>query len=146
MMEDRVLGLKVREVYEHPAATVLLKAHADLESLVFTRSQLKFKPVVENEWSDLAYAGLVDEPLYEDLNAFVDSSQEVVNGTVRVKLHKGTARVVGRESEDALYSEDMVSFDTGGVTDDIDQTDAVGFAKYHGIQGRLRGSLDEDTG
>jgi len=138
MMEDRVLGLKVREVYEHPAATVLLKAHSDLESLVFTRSQLKFKPIVENEWSDLAYAGLVDEPLYDDLNAFVDSSQEVVNGTVRVKLHKGTARVVGRESEDALYSEDMVSFDTGGVTDDIDQTDAVGFAKYHGIQGRLR--------
>ena len=144
MMEDRVLGLKVHEVYEHPAATVLLEAHADLESLVFTRSQLKFKPVVENEWSDLAYAGLVDEPLYDDLNAFIDSSQEVLNGTVRVKLHKGTARVVGRESKDALYSEDMVSFDTGGVTDDIDQTDAVGFAKYHGIQGRLRKSLERD--
>jgi len=143
MMEDRVLGLKVREVYEHPAATVLLKAHRDLESLVFTRRQLKFKSVVENEWSDLAYAGLVDEPLFADLNAFVDSSQHVVNGTVRVKLHKGTARVVGRESDDALYSEDMVSFDTGGVTDDIDQTDAVGFAKYHGIQGRLRKGLDE---
>jgi len=140
MMEDRVLGLKVREVYEHPAATVLLKAHRDLESLVFTRRQLKFKSVVENEWSDLAYAGLVDEPLFADLNAFVDSSQRVVNGTVRVKLHKGTARVVGRESDDALYSEDMVSFDTGGVTDDIDQTDAVGFAKYHGIQRRLRES------
>lgn len=142
MMEDRVLGLKVREVYEHPAATVLLKAHADLESLVFTRRQLKFKSTIENEWSDLAYAGLVDEPLFDDLNAFVDSSQEVVNGTVRVKLHKGTARVVGRESDDALYSEDMVSFDTGGVTDDIDQTDAVGFSKYHGIQGRLRKNLD----
>ncbi|MFW5984456.1 MAG: argininosuccinate synthase [Halobacteria archaeon] len=146
MMEDRVLGLKVREVYEHPAATTLLKAHADLESLVFTRAQTKFKSVVENEWSDLAYAGLVDEPLFDDLNAYVDSSQDAVNGTVRVKLHKGTARVVGRESEDALYSEDMVSFDTGGVTDDIDQTDAVGFAKYHGIQGRMHKSLDERDG
>ena len=143
MMEDRVLGLKVREVYEHPAATTLLKAHADLESLVFTRSQLKFKSVVENEWSDLAYAGLVDEPLFDDLNAYVKSSQEAVNGTVRVKLHKGTARVVGRESDDALYSEDMVSFDTGGVTDDIDQTDAVGFAKYHGIQGRMRNAQND---
>ncbi|MFP4175441.1 MAG: argininosuccinate synthase, partial [Halobacteriales archaeon] len=146
MMEDRVLGLKVREVYEHPAATTLLAAHADLESLVFTRSQLKFKSVVENEWSDLAYAGLVDEPLFDDLNAYVDSSQDAVNGTVRVKLHKGTARVVGRESGDALYSEDMVSFDTGGVTDDIDQTDAVGFGKYHGIQGRMHKSLDERDG
>jgi argininosuccinate synthase len=145
MMEDRVLGLKVREVYEHPAATTLLTAHADLESLVFTRSQLKFKSVVENEWSDLAYAGLVDEPLFDDLNAYVDSSQESVNGKVRVKLHKGTARVVGRESDDALYSEEMVSFDTGGVTDDIDQTDAVGFAKYHGIQGRMHKSLDDEN-
>ena len=144
MMEDRVLGLKVREVYEHPAATTLLTAHADLESLVFTRSQLKFKSVVENEWSDLAYAGLVGEPLFDDLNAYIESSQEAVNGVVRVKLHKGTARVVGRESDDALYSEEMVSFDTGGVTDDIDQTDAVGFAKYHGIQGRMHKSLDAD--
>jgi len=143
MMEDRVLGLKVREVYEHPAATVLLKAHRDLESVVFTRRQLKFKSIVENEWRDIDYAGLIEEPLYDDLCAFIDSSQEAVNGTVRIKLHKGTARVIGRESDDALYSEDMVSFDTGGVTDSIDQTDAVGFSKYHGIQGRLRKELDE---
>ncbi|MDY6779628.1 MAG: argininosuccinate synthase, partial [Halobacteria archaeon] len=92
---------------------------------------------VEEEWADLAYAGLVNEPLFDDLNAFVESSQESVTGTVRVKLHKGTARVVGRESDEGLYSEGMVSFDTGSVTDDIDQTDAVGFSKYHGIQGRL---------
>ncbi len=138
MMEDRVLGLKVREVYEHPAATVLLKAHEDLESLVLTRSQLKFKSGVEEEWSELAYKGLVNEPLYDDLNAFIESTQENVTGTVRVKLHKGTARVVGRESPYGLYGEEMVSFDTGSVTQDIDQTDAVGFSKYHGIQGRFR--------
>jgi argininosuccinate synthase len=138
MIEDRVLGLKVREVYEHPAATVLLAAHRDLEGLVLTRAQRKFKKQIETEWSDLAYQGLVNEPLFDDLNAFVASSQEPVTGTVRVKLHKGTARPVGRRSPNGLYSEDMVSFDTGGVTDDIDQTDAVGFAKYHGIQGRMR--------
>ena len=138
MIEDRVLGLKVREVYEHPAATVLLAAHRDLEGLVLTRAQRKFKRTIETEWSDLAYQGLVNEPLFDDLNAFVASSQEPVTGTVRVKLHKGTSRPVGRRSPNGLYSEDMVSFDTGGVTDDIDQTDAVGFAKYHGIQGRMR--------
>ncbi len=138
MMEDRVLGLKVREVYEHPAATTLLKAHRDLESLVFTRRQLKHKQGIETEWSDLAYAGLVDEPLFHDLQAYVDSSQEQVTGSVRVKLHKGSVRVVGRESPHALYEGGMVSFDEGSVTDSIDQTDAVGFSKYHGIQGRMR--------
>lgn len=143
MIEDRVLGLKVREVYEHPAATVLLKAHEDLEGLVLTRPQRKFKQTIETEWSDLAYKGLVNEPLFRDLNAFVDSSQETVTGTVRVKLHKGTARVVGRESPYGLYSEGMVSFDTGSVTEDIDQSDAVGYSKYHGIQGRLRKQLED---
>lgn len=142
MIEDRVLGLKVREVYEHPAATVLLKAHRDLEGLVLTRAQRKFKQAVETEWSDLAYKGLVNEPLFTDLNAYVDSSQERVSGTVRVKLQRGTARVVGRESPHGLYSEGMVSFDTGSVSADIDQTDAVGYSKYHGLQGRLRKQLE----
>ncbi|MDY6764454.1 MAG: argininosuccinate synthase [Halobacteria archaeon] len=137
MIEDRVLGLKVREVYEHPAATVLLKTHADLESLVLTRSQLKFKNLIEEEWSELAYKGLVNEPLYEDLNAFIDSTQEKVTGEVRVKLSKGNIQVVGRESRFGLYSEDMASFDTGSMTDTIDQTDAEGYSKYHGLQGRL---------
>ncbi|MFP4633224.1 MAG: argininosuccinate synthase, partial [Halobacteriales archaeon] len=113
MMEDRVLGLKVREVYEHPAATTLLTAHRDLESLVFTRRQIKHKRSIETEWSDLAYSGLVEEPLFDDLTAYVDSSQRNVTGTVRVKLHKGSARVVGRESPNALYEGGMVSFDEG---------------------------------
>ncbi|MFB6283881.1 MAG: argininosuccinate synthase [Halobacteria archaeon] len=143
MIEDRVLGLKVREVYEHPAASVLLKAHEDLEGLVLTRKQRKFKEIVENEWTDLAYKGLVNEPLFDDLSAFIDSSQEKVTGTVSVKLHKGTAQVVGRESPYGIYSEGMVSFDTGTVTADIDQTDAVGYSKYHGLQGRLTKDIED---
>ncbi|PQV43334.1 argininosuccinate synthase [Methanohalophilus euhalobius] len=133
MIEDRVLGLKARENYEHPAATVLLTAHRDLEKLVLTRSELKFKAMVDAEWSELAYLGLVDEPLYEDLNAFIDSTQQRVTGTVTVKLYKGNVYIMARTSPNGLYSEDLVSFDSKV----IDQQDAEGFSKYHGFQARL---------
>ncbi|WP_333787589.1 argininosuccinate synthase [Methanomethylovorans sp.] len=133
MIEDRVLGLKARENYEHPAATVLLAAHRDLEKLVLTRLELKFKKIVDEQWSELAYSGLVDEPLYHDLNAFIDKTQERVTGTVTVKLYKGSVTMLARTSAYALYSEDLVSFDTSS----IDQKDAEGFAKYHGFQARL---------
>ncbi|APH39561.1 argininosuccinate synthase [Methanohalophilus halophilus] len=133
MIEDRVLGLKARENYEHPAATVLLTAHRDLEKLVLTRSELKFKAMVDAEWSELAYLGLVDEPLYEDLNAFIDSTQKRVTGTVTVKLYKGNVYIMARTSPNGLYSEDLVSFDSKV----IDQKDAEGFSKYHGFQARL---------
>ncbi|TGC09501.1 argininosuccinate synthase [Methanolobus halotolerans] len=133
MIEDRVLGLKARENYEHPAATVLLTAHRDLEKLVLTRAELKFKKGVDEQWSELAYYGLVDEPLYHDLNAFIDKTQERVTGTVTVKLHKGSVIILARTSSYALYSEDLVSFDSAT----IDQKDAEGFAKYHGFQARM---------
>ncbi len=133
MMEDRVLGLKARENYEHPAATVLLAAHKDLEKLCLSRAELKFKVGVDEAWAELGYMGLVDEPLYADLNAFVDRTQERINGTVKMKLFKGCCMAVGRESPTALYSEELVSFD--GET--MDQKDAEGFAKFHGFQARL---------
>ncbi len=133
MIEDRVLGLKARENYEHPAATVLLPAHRDLEKLVLTRLELKFKKIVDEQWSELAYSGLVDEPLYHDLNAFIDKTQGRVTGTVTVKLYKGSVTLLARTSPYALYSEDLVSFNTSS----IDQKDAEGFAKYHGFQARL---------
>ena len=133
MIEDRVLGLKARENYEHPAATVLLTAHRDLEKLVLTRLELKFKKIVDEQWSELAYSGLVDEPLYHDLNVFIDKTQERVTGTVTVKLYKGSVTLLARSSPCALYSEDLVSFNTSS----IDQKDAEGFAKYHGFQARL---------
>jgi len=133
MVEDRVLGLKARENYEHPAATILLAAHRDLEQLVLSRAELRFKAGVDQAWSELAYMGLVDDPLFADLNAFVDQSQRRVNGSVRMKLFCGNAMAVGRRSPDALYAQDMVSFDSQTLS----QKDAEGFAKYHGFQARL---------
>lgn len=133
MMEDRVLGLKARENYEHPAATILLTAHKDLEKLVLTRDELRFKSFVDETWSELAYKGLVDEPLFSDLNAFIDNTQERVTGSVKVRLYKGSAKVVARDSPFALYSADLSSFDSKT----IDQKDAEGVCKYHGFQARM---------
>jgi argininosuccinate synthase len=133
MIEDRVLGLKARENYEHPAATILLMAHKDLEKLVLTRDELRFKSIVDDTWSELAYKGLVDEPLYADLNTFIDKTQERVTGNVKLKLFKGNARVIARNSPYGLYSADLSSFDSKT----IDQKDAEGCCKYHGFQARM---------
>ena len=126
MIEDRILGLKARENYEHPAATVILMAHRDLEALVLTRQELVFKRMVDDKWSELAYKGLVYEPLYTALNAFINTTQERVNGSVDLELYKGTVRVLGRSSPDALYSNDLVSFDSSS----IDQCHAIGVSHY----------------
>jgi len=133
LIEDRILGLKARECYEHPAATVILTAHRDLEQLVLSRQELAFKRMVDDKWSELAYMGLVYEPLYEALNAFIDRTQERVNGTVDMVLYKGSVRILGRASPDALYSSTLVSFD--GTA--IDQCDAIGVSNYYGIQARM---------
>jgi len=133
MIEDRILGLKARENYEHPAATVLLTAHRDLESLVLSREELVFKRSVDDKWSELAYMGLVHEPLYAALNAFIDTTQERMTGSVDLELFKGTVRVLGRSSDLALYSDDLVSFDSAS----IDQCHAIGVSQYYGIQARL---------
>ncbi len=138
-IEDRVLGLKARENYEHPAATILLKAHKDLEQLVLSRSELRFKAMVDESWSELAYQGLVDEPLFLALNAFIDKTQERVSGEVKVKLYRGNASIIARTSPFALYSEELVSFD--GKT--LDQRDAEGYSKFHGFQARLFKHLSE---
>jgi argininosuccinate synthase len=137
MIEDRILGLKARENYEHPAATVILLAHRDLEALVLTRQELAFKRMVDDKWSELAYKGLVHEPLYTALNAFIDKTQERVNGRVDLELYKGNVRVLGRSSPDALYSDDLVSFDSMS----IDQCHAIGVSQYFGLQARLVHSM-----
>ena len=133
LIEDRILGLKARENYEHPAATVILAAHRDLESLVLTLAELKFKRMVDDEWSESAYMGLVHEPLYAALNAFIDTTQKRVNGTVDLELYKGCIQIMGRTSPDAIYSSDLVSFDSSA----IDQCHAIGVSQYFGIQGRM---------
>jgi argininosuccinate synthase len=133
LIEDRILGLKARENYEHPAATVLLTAHRDLEGLVLSRQEIAFKHLVDDKWSELAYMGLVGEPLYSALNAFIDTTQERVNGYVDLELFKGSVRVLGRSSPDSLYSNDLVSFDS----DSLDQCHAIGVSHYYGIQARI---------
>jgi len=133
LIEDRILGLKARENYEHPAATVLLTAHRDLEGLVLSRQEIAFKHLVDDKWSELAYMGLVGEPLYSALNAFIDTTQERVNGYVDLELFKGSVRVLGRSSPDSLYSNDLVSFDS----ESLDQCHAIGVSHYYGIQARI---------
>jgi argininosuccinate synthase len=133
LIEDRILGLKARENYEHPAATVILLAHRDLEGLVLTRQELAFKRMVDDKWSELAYEGLVYEPLYAALNAFINTTQERVNGLVDLELYKGSVRVLGRSSPDAIYSSDLVSFDSAS----IDQCHAIGVSHYFGLQARM---------
>jgi argininosuccinate synthase len=139
MIEDRILGLKARENYEHPAATVILLAHRDLEGLVLTRQELAFKRMVDDKWSELAYEGLVYEPLYAALNAFINTTQERVNGLVDLELYKGSVRVLGRSSPDALYSGDLVSFDSAS----IDQCHAIGVSQYFGLQARMARQLQQ---
>jgi argininosuccinate synthase len=137
IMEDRMLGLKVRENYECPAAVVLLTAHRALEALVCTQAELKFKAAVDREWGELAYRGLWFDPFKEDLEAFINKIQERVTGAVTLRLAKGSAVVAGRESPWALYSEDLASFDSKT----FDQSESTGIVKTHGMQSRMYWAL-----
>ena len=129
-VEDRLVGIKSRETYECPGAVVLIKAHQSLESLVLTRDVLSFKKGVEQRFSELAYDGLWFSPLREALDAFVDSTQRYVTGVVRVKLYKGNADVVGRESPYSLYDEGLATYAKG---DEFDHTSAEGFIYVWGL-------------
>jgi argininosuccinate synthase len=143
MMEDRMLGLKVRENYEHPAATTLINAHEALEGLVLTKEERRVKAEIDAEWSEQGYQGLVDSPLTSALEGFIAETQEKVTGTVTVRFEGGQARPVGRDSPHAVYSEDAASFNTETV-EGITQDDATGVAKYHGFQERLANRSREE--
>jgi argininosuccinate synthase len=133
LIEDRILGLKARENYEAPAATVILHAHRALEQLVLTKQELAFKQMVDNTWADLVYSGLWFDPLREDLDAFIDSTQERVAGDVWVELNRGVARALARSSPFSIYEEELVSFDRYG----FDQRDAEQVIKFHALQGKI---------
>tara|TARA_B110000116_G_scaffold272309_1_gene296504 strand:- start:1963 stop:3168 length:1206 start_codon:yes stop_codon:yes gene_type:complete len=141
IMEDRILGLKVRENYEHPAATALLNAHLALEDLVLTKAERKFKKLVDDAWSEQAYMGLVYSPLMEALNSFISSTQKRVTGSVTLDLQGGQARAVARESPFSAHSATAASFNTSEVLGDITQIDAIGVAKYHGLQERMASAI-----
>jgi argininosuccinate synthase len=123
-IEDRVVGIKTREVYECPAAVCILEAHKDLEKLVLTPSQLNFKELVDRQWSFLVYAGMWYEPLKQDLEEFINSSQRFVEGWVKLKLYKGGLRVVSRMSKYSLYSKDLATYSVKSI---FNQSAAPGF-------------------
>jgi argininosuccinate synthase len=137
VMEDRMMGLKVRENYECPGSTVFLKAHKALENLVLTREEIRFKAMVDQEWSKLAYEGLWWDPFKDDLEAFIGATQTRVTGEVKLSLYKGQTTVVGRSSAWALYNEDLASFDTTT----FDQRESTGAVKNFGLQARLYRSI-----
>jgi argininosuccinate synthase len=130
-IEDRVVGIKSREVYETPAATCLIEAHTDLEKMVLTKHELKFKSLVDSEWAWLAYSGLWQDPLKSDLDMFINATQKRVSGTVKLKMFKGNLIVVGRKSEYSLYSHDLATYGSGST---FDQTLAKGFVELWGLQ------------
>ncbi len=129
-VENRLVGIKSREIYEVPAAMVLLQAHQALQALTLAKEQLRFKQKVAMEYADLIYNGLWFTSLHEDLAAYIESSQRHVTGTVRLKLFKGSCSVVGRKSPHSLYSYGLATYDKGDV---FDQSAAAGFIHIWGL-------------
>ncbi len=134
-LESRLVGIKSREIYEAPAAVVLLKAHLALESLTLSRDQMRFKQRVAQEYADLIYNGLWFTALRRDLAAYVESTQRFVTGEVRLKLFKGSCRVVGRKSPYSLYSHSLATYDEG---DEFDQSASPGFIHIWGLPARTQ--------
>src|ERR671916_303295 len=134
-IEDRIVGLKVRDLYEVPAAALILTAHKELEKLVGTIHQNTFKPQLDNHWAYLCYAGLWHEPLLSDLNAFMDAVNEQVTGEVTVRLYKGSVRPVARRSPNALYDPGLAGFgESGGL---FSQQASPGFIELWSLQSRM---------
>lgn len=142
-VENRLVGIKSRELYEAPAAVILHEAHRELESLCLTKQAHRFKTLVAQEYADLVYNGLWFSGFHQDLFAFVASNQRFVDGLTRVKLFKGKATVVGRKSAHSLYSKKLATYDAGS---DYDQAAAQGFIKIHGLsqQTQARNQLLKD--
>jgi argininosuccinate synthase len=134
-IEDRIVGLKVRDIYEVPAAALLLPAHQELEKLVCTIHQNQFKAQLDRQWAYLVYAGLWWEPLRGDLDAYMDSVNAQVTGTIGLKLYKGHARVVTRSSPNAVYDQALASFgESGGL---FSQSASPGFIELWSLQSRM---------
>jgi argininosuccinate synthase len=134
-LEDRLVGIKSREIYEAPAALTLLEAHRALEHMTLSKQQLALKQQVSQEYADLIYNGLWFTAHHQDLAAYVHSTQRHVTGSVRMKLHAGRAMAVGRRAEHGLYDHSLATYDRG---DTYDQSAAVGFIKVFGLATRVQ--------
>ena len=133
MIEDRLVGIKSREIYECPAALTVIQAHKELETLTLTKDVLRFKAAVEQRYAELTYDGLWFTPLKVALDAFVAETQKTVTGTVRLKLYKGSSTVVGRTAPQALYSKELATYDPNST---FDEAAAAGFIALWGLPAR----------
>ena len=138
-IEDRMVGIKSREIYEAPAAVVIVEAHKDLEKMVLTSHELRFKRVVDEQWSWLVYSGLWKDPLRSHLDKFIDATQKKVSGKVKLKMQRGSLRVVGRESQHSLYRNELATYTAGST---FDQSLAKGFVELWGLQSTVANMID----
>ncbi len=139
-VENRLIGIKSREVYEAPAAMVLIQAHKEIEFLTLPREVIQFKPVIEQKYTQLIYEGLWFSALRDALDGFIKESQKTVTGTARVKLHKGTSFVVGRKSEQSLYNHELATYK---AEDTFDHNAAVGFIKLWGLPTKVYATVNK---
>jgi argininosuccinate synthase len=142
IVEDRLVGIKSREVYEAPGATVLINAHMELENVTMERDLARFKRMADQRWGELVYDGLWFSPLKRSLDAFVVESQKHVTGEIRMTLHGGRAVVTGRRSDESLYDFHLATYDTG---DTYDQTLAKGFVQIWGMPSRIAARRDQHS-
>jgi len=139
-IEDRLVGIKSREIYENPAAEVLIEAHKDLEKMVLTRHELEFKKIIDEKWGWLVYTGLWIDPLREALDEFINKTQERVCGEVKMKLYKGKSWPVGRSSPMSLYDKNLATYE---VETSFNQASAEGFIELWGLPTRVVTQLKE---
>ena len=143
MVEDRLVGIKSREVYEVPGAQVLITAHSEMENLTVERDLARYKRQVEQRWSELVYDGLWFSPLKRALDEFVRASQQHVSGEIRLVLHAGTVTVNGRRSDSSLYDFNLATYDAG---DTFDQSLAKGFVELWGMPSKIAAQRDQRLG
>jgi argininosuccinate synthase len=139
MVEDRLVGIKSREVYEAPGAIALITAHQELENVCLERELARFKRGVEQRWSELVYDGLWFSPLRKALDVFIDETQRNVSGDIRLKMHAGRAWVTGRKSNQSLYRYDLATYDS---EDTYDQSWAKGFIEIFGMTSKIAADRD----
>ncbi|GAA2234368.1 argininosuccinate synthase [Rarobacter faecitabidus] len=143
IVEDRLVGIKSREIYEAPGAIALIAAHAELENVTIEREQARFKRTVDQRWTELVYDGMWFSPLKKSLDTFIEDTQRYVTGEIRMTLHGGRATVTGRRSDSALYDFNLATYDEG---DSFDQSQAKGFIEIFGLSAKLAAARDEKFG
>lgn len=139
MVEDRLVGIKSREIYEAPGAVTLIRAHEAIEAITIERELARYKRGIDAEWSNQVYDGLWFAPLKRSLDAFIDSTQEAVTGDIRMVLHAGNIIINGRRSNKSLYDFNLATYDEG---DSFDQSHARGFVELHGLSSKIAAKRD----